>query len=303
MSSPFWKYPSVLNGRIGPVWAEPQGVVSVIYYGGSYFYAYGYSAYAYSYESGYSFDYSTQEDNVFLLGEDSGHYPSYRFVNTDVSYVEQTIADLTDIDVVYFTWRLNTSEDMPNSLRTLSSGSIQVKDGGIGAYGDGMLGIVLPSTFTTGFLQSHVDRHLTLVGTANDGTYRIAGVPWNTHLVGASGMGRVTASPVAVDGATQLEPGDADPAPGAVVTNLYKNGQVCILDTASVTAETVVAPTVTIPGVRWVAKAYVNDILRTELRETRAGRSWQRNYMAAHVAQLTGVNTLKFELSLEDITV
>jgi len=300
MSSPFWKYPGVLNGRIEPICADPQGVVSVYYYGGAYYYSFGYGGYTYTYDSGYTYDYSTEEDHVFILGEDSCHYPSYRFGYGNTSYVEQATADLTDIDVVYFCWRLNTSARMPSAPRVLSSASIEFKNGGLSAYGDGAPGVVLPSDFTAGFEKTDEDSVLVIAGTAsNDNVYRIAGVPWNTYGVGSSGMGRVSAAPAT---ALHLSPGDADPAPPPL--GLYKNGQVAILDRlAGVTAETKVGGvTATILGARWVAKCYVDDILRTELFETRAGRAWQRNYMAAHVAKLTGVHTLKFELSYEALT-
>lgn len=311
MSSPFWTHGGTRNGRIAPNWAEAQGAVSIIYYGGTYYYSYGYI----SYVSGYQFDYSAESDHVFVLGEDLGHtpnvrynrllgyFPEYRFVTDEVSYVEQTVADLTDIDILYFTWRLNTSPSMPHAARSLSAATIEIKDGGIAAYGDGARGIILPKDFTSGFEDYDQDRVVTLAGTAsNDGTHRISVVPKNTDGLGGGDFppGRVAAAP---DTARHIGPGDADPAPDPDQVKQYKNGQVAIFENASgITAEVAVGATVTIPGWRWVAKAYVDDILRTELRETRAGRWWQRNYMAAHVGKLTGVHTLKFELSLEQIT-
>lgn len=294
--SPFWQHPGTLNGRILPECTDAQGAVSLYYYGGAYYYSYV----SYAYVSGYSYDYTTETDHVFCLGADICESPSYRFSTDDTTHVEQTIADLTDIDVVYFCWRLRTSENMPQP-RTLTGTSVEFKTG-MGAYGDGAPGIVLPKAFTSGFLSTDEDQILTVSGTtSNDGTYRIAGVPWDTYGVGTSLSGRVAAVP---DTDRWIGPGDADPAPDpppnpTQLVRLYKNGQVAVLEDSTITPEVASGVTLTMLGARWVAKAYIDDELRTELRETRAGRSWQRNYMAAHVAKLTGVHALKFELSLE----
>jgi len=307
MSSPFWTHGGTRNGRLQPEWAEAQGSISILYYGGSYFYSYGYWVSEYSYSSGYNYDYSTELEHVFVLGEDSGHYPERRFASDGVSYVEQTVADLTDIDILYFCWRLNTTRNMPNAVRSLSAATIELKDGSIAAYGDGAQGIILPKDFTAGFESYDQDRVVILAGTAsNDGTHRISIVPKNTDGLGpvsaAIPPGRVAASP---DVDRWIGPGDADPVPSVgppvVYPRQYKNGQVAVIETA-VTPEVAVGATVTIPGWRWVAKAYIDGTLRTELRETRAGRAWQRNFMAAHCSKLTGVHTLKFELSLEMFT-
>lgn len=295
VSSPYWQYPGTWQGRIDPVCADPQGSISLYYYGGSYYYSYV----SYAYLSGYSYDYSTETGHVYCLGADLCNHPSFRFSTDDAAYVQQTVADLTDIDVVYFCWRLTTSENMPTP-RTLTSTSIEFKTG-LGAYGDGAPGIVLPKDFASGFAQTDEDLLLLVSGTtSNDGTYRIGGVPWNTDGVGQSYNGRVAADP---DTLRHIGPGDSDPAPSGVDTaKQYKNGQVGMLDVSSITPEVAAGATLTVLGARWVAKAYVDGTLRTELRETRAGRSWQRNYMAAHVAKLTGTHTLKFELSIETVT-
>jgi len=318
VSSPFWTHGGTRNGRIDPSWAEAQGTISLLYYGGTYYYSYGYGGASYTYDDGYTYDYSAEEGHVFVLGEDLGHtpnvrynrtrgyFPEYRFASDGVSYVEQTVVDVTDIDILFFCWRLNTSPSMPHTPRVLSSATMEVKDGGIAAYGDGARGIILPKDFTEGFEDYDQDRVVILAGTAsNDGTHRISVVPKNTDGLGGGAFppGRVAAAP---ETARWIGPGDADPAPGPLPllpVKQFKNGQVAIFENAAgVTAEVAAGATVTIPGWRWVAKAFIDGEVRAELRETRAGRWWQRNYMAAHVSQLTGVVTLKFELSLEQVT-
>jgi hypothetical protein len=286
----------VLNGRVEPVCASPQGSISLYYYGGAYYYSFGYTGVSYAYESGYSYDWGVEQGNVFVLGSDECLHPEYQYITDETSYVEQVTADVTGIDVVYFCWRLRTSEDMPVP-RTLTVTTVEVKSGGLSAYGDGALGLVLSKDFGSGFVQTDAGRHLILSGTAsNDGTYRVAGVPWSTKDVGPSSMGRVEASPDASD---WIGAGDPDPAPPPL--KLYKNGQVCILDAAAITPEVKTGAVITLIGYRWVAKGYVDSDLRTELRETRPGRSYQRNYMAMHVSKLSGVHTLKFELSIEGV--
>ena len=315
MSSPFWTYGGTRNGRIAPQYASAQGTISLLYYGGTYYYSYGYGGATYEYSSGYTFDWSTEAGHVFCIGEDLGpspgqrwnrdvgYYPEYRYSSYNTSTVEQTIADLTDIDIVFFCWRLNTSPDMPHTARSLSASSIEIKNGGIAAYGDGARGIILPKDFTAGFEDYDQDRVVILAGTTNnDGTYRISVIPKNTDGLGGGSFppGRVAASPATT---RWIGPGDADPAPDPAQVKQYKNGQVAILEhAAGVTPEVAAGATVTVPGWRWVARAYIDTSLRAELYETRAGRWWQRNYMAAHVSQITGVHTLKFEMSIEMLT-
>lgn len=305
MSAPYWTYPSSLNGRIEPSCADAQGSLSVYYYGATYYYTYGYSGSSYTYDAGYTYDWDTETDNVFLLGEDTCSLPSYRVHQQDAVYISQATADLTSIDVVYFCWKLLTRSDMPHSPRTLTSDSVEFKNSGIAAYGDGAFGIILPKTFSSGFLEKDSDRIVNVQGTSNDGDYRISSVPWDlwaasTEGVGPTQMGRVGQAPTA---ARWIGPGDADPAPATPSDlKLYKNGQVAIIEAPSITAETVSGGvTITIPGWRWRGRAYVDGTLRTELYETRAGRGWQRNAMAMHVAKLSGAHTIKFELSLERI--
>ncbi len=286
MSSPLWKYGGTLNGRIGPVWADAQGGIGVYYFGGTYFYTYV----SPSYVSGYGWDYTYEAGHVFCLGEDSGHYPSYRYITSDTSYVEQATIDLTDIDIVYFCCRLNTSSAMPNTVRTLQTNQpIEIK-ANISAFGDNTYGVVLPKIFTNGFVQTDIDRQVIVQGTLfNDATYRISGVPWNLSPL----PGRVRSSPTA---ANHIGPGDADGA-----DKLYKNGQVAILDIPALIPEVANNVTVTLPGFRWLAQGYIDSDLRVELYE-RPGRAWQRNYMAMHTSKLVGNHTVKFTLSIEKLT-
>lgn len=261
MSSPFWKYPGVFNGRIAPVYASSLGTEIGVDYSGLY---YGYT---------WSYYYSYYQNHSWCGGEDSLNLPDYRFQVEDSSIVRQTLIDLTGIDLIYFGWYLRNPINAPSAKTVLSAGACEFKTTDLVATGDQLPGILLPSNAPAFFSQSDTDRQVLVSGTvSNNGTYRILGVPWN--------QGKVVASP----------------GLGEVM-----NGRVAILDAGNPTTLVVESPgaaTIKVLGSRWVARAYVDATERVTLRE-RAGRSWNRSQLAMHVSKLAGLHTIKFLMELE----
>lgn len=283
MSSPFWKYPSVLNGRIDPQYADAMdldsGYTGVYYYGAWFFYTYSYGAGAYT---SYGYSYTDEAGHVFCLGEDSNGAvasPDYRLSTDDISGVYQTNVDLTDVDLLYFAWRLNNPANMALPVTLVNNGPCQLVLEGIVDAGDGLSGILLPDSAVTLFESAHCERIVRISNCgnpANNGDFRITSVPQSQkHVVS-----------VVTDPATQ-----------------YANGRFAVIENDVLVAESPANATVTVLGAQWVASAYIDNILCCELREPgcshHRGRSWQRNNLCAHVSKLAGVHTVKFELSVE----
>lgn len=245
MASPLWRHPGTRCGRITPRRATAQGTEQTTYYG---FVYYTYS-YAYDYYAG----------RVFCLGSDD-YNQVRRFNHGDIASVAQASVDTTNVDLIYFCWRLVTKNTMP-AARTLCTGkAVTFKTSDLIITGDTSIGFVLPSN-AEAFLQSgEADLALDVSGTANNnGIHELTGVPWGQ---------------------------------GSVV-----NGRVALLG-STVVAEAAGAATVKLLGCKWTAKGYIDDILRVELEE-KPGRSWQRNYMALHCSKLNGLHTVKFTLELD----
>jgi len=281
MASPFWKYPSVLNGRIDPQYADAQslesGYTGVYYFGSWFFYTYSYVGGGY-YSSSYTDTYTDESGHVFCLGEDSNIGQDYRIGESDYSSVYQANIDLTDIDFIYFAWKLHNPASMPLPQTILSAGSCSFVTTDVVRAGDALPGILLDEGASPLFQTAHSERIVRVSGAttpANNGDFRISGVPrsqWN-----------MTASPSAI---TDIE-----------------NGRFAVIENASIVAEAGSAVTIVVLGAGWVARGYVDDILRCELREPGCvhhyGHNWQRNSLSAHVSKLSGTHTIKFELSVE----
>jgi len=279
MSSPLWKHPSVLNGRIDPQYADAMdmasGYTGVYYYGAWFFYTYSYGAGDYT---SYGYSYTDESGHVFCLGEDasSSHGQDYRMSEDDVAGVYQTNVDLTDVDLLYFTWKLHNPGNMPLPEVIVNAGACEFVVEGIVDTGDGLSGILLPEASATLFASAHCERIARVSGCANptnNGDFRISAVPQSQGHIGGS------------------------------LTPNYANGRFAVIENDALVAESAVAAMVTVLGVQWVARAYIDADLRCELREPGCshhyGRSWQRNSLCAHVSKLAGVHTVKFELSPE----
>lgn len=164
MSSPFWSYPGVRNGRIIPRRASPQGTEEDFYYG---FVYYTYS-YAYQYYSG----------QAFCLGSDRSTEDA-RLLHGATARITQSV-DLTGIDILLFCMRLITKASMPQPRTLLANGALNILAGSLIASGDGAQGLLLPENADSLISKGEDERGLLINGTTlNDGYSTLRAVPWN----------------------------------------------------------------------------------------------------------------------------
>jgi hypothetical protein len=221
---------------------------------------------------------------VQCLGVDApdGHEPSFLLTPGDTIAVEQQ-AFLDPHKLILFSWQMHQPRYMPQGHTVCRVSSVTFKVTGlVGFLGagpgdhDGLRGVSITRSacedqLSPAFRPEDRDQIAKIVGSGdadNDGNFRISGVP--TALPDVQG------------------------------NQVHEVGQVAILENPLL-SPLVGDPAVTLKvlGLEWVARAYVDTVLRVELVE-KPKHTWQRLNMALHVskAPLTAV-AIRFELSLE----
>jgi hypothetical protein len=165
MTSPYWKYPHALTGRIKPSQAVAQD--------GSW---------------------------VFCLGEDQSVIQSHRLAIGDTISIEQSW-DMTGVDLVRFRWKTDVG-DLPVTKTVVSSGPVSFKVSNMFGASDGACGVDIG---TAGFLSTDAEKYLRASGTTNNNTdFRISGIPATQDGYTISPAGRIAlfdAPPTAEDAA------------------------------------------------------------------------------------------------------
>lgn len=276
MTTPLWRYPGLLNGRIQSSNSLLVSALESYYYGQTGIYNL-YDPIEYDYDYYYYEGYGYYSGHIWCAGDDSLVLPDFRFLVGDYASVQQDdINDLHTIDYVQFLLELRTRIDHPKDARRLTTVQtcVFVNDGALAA-GDGLPCIILPTDAIDLFEPSDYDRLVEVsAGGTNSGVYRIAGVPWD--------QGKVNSSPG---------------------TGEYLNGRVAILDVGvggSLNAESA-AVTVEMLGLRWVGRAYYDATEKVYVEES-PRHSWARTlHVHCSKASLALLRTLKYEVNLEAV--
>jgi len=146
MTTPYWRYPPQLNGRMIPTHSVAQ--------------------------DGYF---------VYCLGEDVLDPRKFRLHADDAISVEQMFNIVTPIDLLRFSWHTRQPETMPTSRDIINSGTVSFKNGDLVSAGDSLLGITI-GTPDSPFTPDDYERQCQISGASvsgNNGTFTVTGVPWN----------------------------------------------------------------------------------------------------------------------------
>ena len=169
--------------------------------------------------------------------------------------------------VINFSWRMWTPT-LPVPRHIMVAGQAFFRDGDLIKTGDGLRGIEITPQGGAGGVFLNADRnHLCKVAgaaAANNGIYRISEVP--------------------------VDQGDLIAHPGAIA----------VLENGGLVAGTNPAVTVTVLGLVWIVKAYLDGVLRAELIEA-PGHDWARRSLAMHCSKFSGRAELEFVLRLEAV--
>jgi hypothetical protein len=216
-------------------------------------------------------------DYVFCLGEDVENFGDHMLgVNDEIS-VEQDI-DLTNEDLLRFRWNIRTGA-MPEPRTLISNGSVEFKSADLLAQfqdaestplaNDSLQGVDLG---IAGFLPQDRDRWCRVSGTTtNDGDFRVSAV-----LV------------------TQTR---RNVEPNAIFT-VEPPGRLAVLD-GSITNQTPTGATVKMLGQRWRIKLEVGGTEIFDFATVPNQQALWRETLAANVSKLTGSQTVKFIVALE----
>lgn len=275
MTSPFWRYPGYLNGRIESSSSLLVSALDAYYFGQTGIYNL-YDPIEYDYDYYYYEGYGYYSGHVWCAGDDNRLAPDFRFLVGDYSAVYQSdINDLHTIDYVQFLLELRTRVTHPRDARRLATAAscVTVNDGALAA-GDGLPCIILPTNATSLFTRDDHERLVQITGGSNAGVYRIAGIPWS-------------------QGNVKTSPGVGE----------YLNGRVAILDVGlggSLTAETA-SITVEMLGLRWVGRAYYDAGERVYIEESPRHSYARSLHVHCSKANSGPLRTIKYEVKLEAI--
>lgn len=214
---------------------------------------------------------------VFTLGQDTSRLQDYMCLLDSEIAVEQDI-DLTNEDLIRFRWNIRTG-DMPAPRVLISGGAVEFKDADLLAQfqdpvsaplgNDALQGVDLG---IAGFLPQDRDRWCRVAGTTtNDGDFRVSAVL-----------------------ATQTRDNVIPPATFTV----SPAGRLAVLD-GTITNQTPANATITMLGLRWRVQLAVGTATVFNLGTTANQPALWRQTLAANVSKLTGVQTVKFIVALE----
>jgi len=161
VSSPLWKYPGVLEGRIQPDYSVAQGSESAAYYG---YYAHYYSYYM---------------EHVFCLGEDMLPFQSWRLAVGNTARVEQAFTVPAATKLIRFSWHMRNPE-MPASRNLVVAGPVDFMQTGLITGADGASGFILDPSLAGTLTQDDAELWCQITGATdanNNGTHRISGIP------------------------------------------------------------------------------------------------------------------------------
>ena len=170
MVAPYWKYPSVLNGRIKPALVTPR-----------------------------------DGEWVFVLGEESLVLPYHRLQDGDTISVTQAV-DMTGTDLLRLRWKVDTGA-LPTTRTVVANAAATFKTSDMFGAGDGCVGV---DVFSGLFTQADKGLTLRISDSnSNDGDLRIAAIPSSQSGYTISPAGRLAIFDVApspdVDAACTLK--------------------------------------------------------------------------------------------------
>lgn len=277
MTTPLWKYPGVLEGRILPENSIPQGALSQSQYG---YYSYYYGYYG---------------EAVYCLGEDVSHFQDYRLYNGQYAHVQQTFTISAAHKLLLFSWHMR-QPDMPVSRNIVVAGPVDfvgqrlvapggALDGtapagtGLLTSGDSCTGVRIPDTSHSSVqsLFTKADRELYLLvsgatDAANNGYHRISTIPWGQ--AGVSGGDRALTE---FPDQTTIVQRAADPS-----------------------------VTLRVLGVTWKGRLWYKTAAGAWTEyfalEEEYSHTWYRTGLALNVSKYTGSLSIKFELKVERLT-
>lgn len=207
----------------------------------------------------------------FCLGYD-GEEPAQFMLNIGETIKLEQTYDLSTMQFVNFCWTMRTPTEMPAARTIVNAGSVTFVDGSLIETGDGLRGLLFGSNLLT---PDDTDQLMLISGSANaanNGTFRVGAV--SGSLVNYVGK------------------------PGKYVSPKLDR---CVLENASMVAGAESGITVKRLGARWVAQAYVDNVLRVELIEP-AVHEVMRRSLKLHCSQVAGPVTMSFRLTLESVT-
>ena len=279
MASPFWAYPGVWEGRLGPAGSSALGYDYGYGYTPTYGYVPTYNGYYFSYGGAYGYF----SENVFCLGKDrTDNAPYHRIRLGDTIAVEQSFTITSAIKLLLFSWHFQVPADLPVSRDVVSGGVVSFVSGDISGGGRGVassdsgesgLIIVDKGSGSGSFSRSDAELPVTISGSSlavNNGLHRISAVP--------------------------EDQGEASGGDRAVIENSGNlTGEMAqVLDDAGVT--------VRVHGVRWrghlIADWGAGWQERFDLVEY-AEHNYIRDSLALHVSQYVGPLSMRFELQAE----
>jgi hypothetical protein len=180
MSSPFWSYPGVWQGRLAPTQSTYYAYDS----GELYYYSEWWVDDWYYYYEG---EEGAGLGHVFCLGSDQLEPPRYRLEVGDAVSVEQSFYIQEEEKLLRFGWRMRMPSAMPQRKVIVDSGPVEFKSGSLLSSGDGLKGVIVESPDAQ--MDSSDDEQLfTISGSGdedNNGTFRVSAIPLN--IAGVSG--------------------------------------------------------------------------------------------------------------------
>ena len=223
---------------------------------------------------------------VFNLGTDDQILPEVTLDIGDSITITQQFNVLTE-RLIRFAWHMRYAPGMPKFRNIITGGTVAVRDTDLFNTGDGMNGLILPTSLLTA---RDAEQVVTLTGAANNAN-NVDNV--RIHSVG-SGQATVGYFDADKDQAT------------------YPAGSVVGLDINGLEPDVETGLNVDLLGARWRARAILlpdiypyEEVVMAELFEDLIQSSpngYQRISGAMHVSKMVAAATVKFELKLIQVT-